>query len=427
MSTPNVAVLQTRLRSRAGSSLAVALMLAGCGEGFSSKGGEGAEPATFTPSPGVLRAAPLPSAPVGELAQGLNDAGLALMRAQPPQDNFVFSPASIGHVLLMARGAADEATGVSIDLALALPEGLSAHQAWNTLDQALASADASQEDVTLAMADRMWPRLGVSPDQEWVDLLVAEHGVTTRPLDFVGDTEGSRQTINEWVSEQTQGLIPELLPPGFISGNTVLVLTNALYFKARWQTIFGKYGSVMDAFTHLDGSTETVELMRELELSDRRGSGDGFVGAEIPYVGGELSMLVLVPDAGRFEEVRGRLDRDLLDAVDASFSEGPYELLLPKWQTTSQLDLMAWLGSIGAAPGSYPKITPDAVLGAAVHAADISVDEWGTVAAAATGFGFDESAGPQPELVIRADRPFFYFIRHRPSGLVLFAGQVTDP
>src|SRR5690606_1411655 len=135
--------------------------------------------------------------------------------------------------------AADEATGASIDLGLALPEGASAHQAWNALDQALASADASQEDVTLTMADRIWPRLGVTPDQEWVDLLAREHGATSQPLDFVEDAEGSRQTINDWVSEQTQELIPELLPAGFIKGNTVLVLTNALYFKARWQRIFG--------------------------------------------------------------------------------------------------------------------------------------------------------------------------------------------
>ena len=87
----------------------------------------------------------------------------------------------------------------------------------------------------------------------------------------------------------------------------------------------------------------------------------------------------------------------------------------------------AWLEAIGAAPGSYPTITPDSVLGAAVHGADIEVDEWGTVAAAATGFGFDSSGPPEPDFVVAADRPFFYFVRHRDSGLVLFAGQVTDP
>jgi serpin B len=166
--------------------------------------------------------------------------------------------------------------------------------------------------------------------------------------------------------------------------------------------------------------------MRELELADRRGSGDGFVGAEIPYAGNDFSMLVLVPDQGRYDELIDRLDQALLDDIDQSFSTGPYELLLPKWDDTHHLDL-DWLTAIGAAPGSYPAITPGAFLGAAVHAADIAVDERGTVAAAATALGFEVSGPPEPQLTVAADQPFIYLIRHRPSGLVLFAGHVTDP
>ena len=229
------------------------------------------------------------------------------------------------------------------------------------------------------------------------------------------------------MGEQTQGLIPELLPQGFIDANTVLVLTDALYFKARWERIFGKYEPVTGTFTRLDGSTLEVEFMRELELADRRGRGDGFVAAEIPYVGGAFSMLLIVPDEGRFAEVRERLGQDLLDEIDASFTTGPFELLMPGWSDKAQLDLMGWLTEIGAAPGLYPGITPEAFLDAAVHAADITVDEWGTVAAAATGFGFAESGPPEPELTVAADKPFLYLIRHRSSGLVLFAGQVVDP
>jgi serpin B len=386
-----------------------------------------AAPASFAPSAGVLRAAPLADAQMGALAGGFNDAGFELLRTRPAGENLIFSPASIGHALLMARGAADDATGASIDEALALPAGLAAHEAWNALEQALVAAAAAEDDVTITLADRIWPRIDVTPEQDWVDLLAREHGASSVPLDFAGDAEGSRGVINDWVGEQTQGLIPELLPAGFITGDTTLVLTDALYFKARWQAIFGKYESVMDTFTHLDGSTEPVELMRELELGDRRGRGEGFVGAEIPYAGNELSMLLIVPDSGRFDDVRAALGQDWLDAVDASFTTGPYELLLPKWKTTSQLDLLAWLEDIGAAPGSYPKITPGSFLSAAVHGADIEVDQWGTVAAAATAFGFAESAGPEPEFVVEANRPFFYFIRHRDSGLVMFAGQVMDP
>jgi serpin B len=385
-----------------------------------------ATPGVLAVSEGVVRAEPAPGAPVAELAAGFNEAGFALWRTQPVDGNLVFSPASIGHALLMARAAADEATGAAIDLALGLPAGVAAHEAWNAIDQSISRAVGAEDELTVAIADRIWPRLDVQPDQAWVDLLTAEHGVTTQLLDLAGDPEGSREVINAWVGEQTRGLIPELLPTGFIHGQTVLVLTDALYFKAQWQRVFGKYDAVMGTFTCLDGSTARVGFLRELELADRRGRGDGFVGAEIPYVG-PFSMLLIVPDEGRFAEVRGRLSQGLLDEIDATFTTGPYELLMPEWDDTTQLDLMGWLTEIGAAPGSYPGITPDAFLDAAVHAADITVDEWGTVAAAATGLGFAESGPPEPEFTVAADKPFLYLIRHRPSGLVLFAGQVTDP
>ena len=390
-----------------------------------------AEPGTgapLEPSTGTQRAAVVASAPVQELARGLNEAGFDLWRTQPLEQDLIFSPMSIGHALLMARAAADEATGQSIDSAFGLPAGLAAHQAWNAIDQAIAAIDQAQQEVTVTIADRIWPRLELTPAQEWVDLLASEHGASTRTLDFAGDAEGSRRSINQWVGEQTQGLIPELLPVGFIQPNTLLVLTDAVYFKARWQTIFGKYGPVSGTFTRLDGSTRPIELMEERELGARRGRGDGFAGAELPYVGQQLSMLVLVPDEGRFAEIRSELSQALLDGIDASFGTGPYRLLLPKWSSkTPSLDLLTWLAELGAAPGSYPAIAPGAFLGAAVHGADISVDEWGTVAAAATGIGFDESGAAEPELTVAADRPFLYVIRHVPSGLVLFAGQVLDP
>ncbi len=427
----------------------VALVVAACGDGAGSTdstlhGGAGvssaaptstaatgdrpvAERVVLLPTAGVERTDPIADAPVGELVAGWNNAGFELWRTRPSDGNLVFSPASIGHALLMARAAADDATGSAIDDAFGLPSGLGAHQAWNATDQMIGSAADAEDEITVRIADRIWPRLDIEPDQAWIDLLASEHGATTETLDFVGDPDGSREIINAWVGEQTEGLIPQLLPDGIIDDQTVLVLTDAIYFKAQWQTVFGKYENVTDSFTLLDGSTTQVEYLRELELTDRRGAGDGFMGAEIPYVGGNFSMLVIVPDQGRFTEIRDRLDQELLDEIDATFTTGPFELLIPKWASNTQLDLLAWLQGIGAAPGRYPGITPDAFLAAAVHGADITVDEWGTVAAAATALAFELSGPPEPELTIKADRPFLYLIRHRPTGLVLFAGQVTDP
>lgn len=375
-------------------------------------------------SEGVERAEPLGEAPVAELAAGFNDAGFGLWQVQAPNQNLVFSPMSIGHAMLMARAAADLGTGRAIDAGFGLPDGVSPHEAWNALDQTMAREGGG---ATLRMADRIWPRTDVTPGQDWIDLLATYHGVTTEALDLAGDPSGSRETINGWVGDQTEGLIPELLPEGFIDSETVLVLTDAIYFEAAWATPFGKYAGTTGDFTRLDGSTVEVDYMRELELEDRRGIGDGYEAAEVPYSDGEFSMLLIIPDEGRFDELRGRLGQGLVGEVDDALTTGPYELLMPKWETTTQMDLLAWLQAMGAAPGDFPEISPGAFLGGAVHGADIAVDEWGTVAAAATGLGFEESATSEPGLTIQADQPFLYLIRHRSSGLALFAGQLTDP
>ncbi len=396
----------------------VALLFAACASS------EAAEPLAATE--GLGRSAADPDAATLELAAGFNEAGFDLWRTQAVEDNLVFSPMSIGHALLMARAAADEPTGAAIDLALGLPED--PHAAWNAIDQRMADNAARQEDITLTLADRIWPRLDLAPNQDWVDLLTAEHGVTVQPLDLAGDQEGSRDIINEWVAEQTNQLIPELLPDGFLQPSTVLVLTDAVYFEAKWERIFGKYGPITGEFTKLDGSVVTVEFLQDLEMGRfPHGSGDGFDFIHLPYAGERFSMLLIVPDEGRFAEIRAGLNQGMLDEIDRGGSTGPLDLVMPEWTTNTSIDLMSWLSDIGAAPGLYPGIAPDAFLGAAVHGADIAVDDQGTVAAAATGLGFPETGPPEPEMVIRADQPFLYLIRDNVSGMVMFAGQVTDP
>ncbi len=402
----------------------LALVAAACGS--SGDGVTAIEPTTNT------RAEVTADPPITKLAAGFNDAGFDILRSQPATDNVVLSPVSIGHAVLMARAAADEPTGAAIDAALNLPAGMAAHDAWNAIDQMIAEANGATTDINqepspiITIADRIWPASGITPDQDWVDLLATHHGSDVSTID-VTQPEASREEINTWVSNATEQLIPELLPAGFIKPNTTLVLTDAIYFKAQWQSIFGKYGTIDGDFTTLDGTAEPTTFMRDLENSGARGTGDGWAAAELPYRGNTFSMLVVVPDSGRFDEVRTNLSDTLLSEIDGVIEPGPYELLLPKWEDDANIDLLPWLTEIGAAPGNYPAITPGTFLSGGVHAADIAVDEMGTVAAAATGLSFLESGPPEPEFTIAADKPFFYLIRHNETGVVLFAGQVTNP
>lgn len=147
---------------------AVALVAAACGTGTTPTSTEPATTGSLGTAPpvppqtlaaSVSRVEPDPGAPVDQLVSGFNDAGFALLDRQD-SENFVFSPLS--NALLMARGAADDPTGEAIDDLFDLPAGRSAHEAWNAVDQTIASAAGAQEDIVVTIADRIWPRIGLS-------------------------------------------------------------------------------------------------------------------------------------------------------------------------------------------------------------------------------------------------------------------------
>ncbi|MBS3939441.1 MAG: serpin family protein, partial [Actinobacteria bacterium] len=256
-------------------------------------------------------------------------------------------------------------------------------------------------------------------------------GSRVEPLPLKADSERSRVRINDWVAEQTEDLIPDLVPPGVLGPDSELVLVNALYLEADWALPFGKYGTEDAEFTRLDGSTVAVPLMHELELLGPAVATDTFAATEVPYEGNDLSMLVVVPAEGSYVEVEARLGGGLIDEIDATAAGQAVELFLPRFESDSTLDLRALiegdLGATGVFGAGYDGIAPGITMESAVHAADIAVDEQGTVAAAATALEFPTSGPPEPEVTVRADRPFLYLIRHRPTGAVLFLGRVLDP
>ncbi|HEX2045359.1 MAG TPA: serpin family protein [Gaiellaceae bacterium] len=376
--------------------------------------------------------APVGSADPVRLAQGLNSFGLEyhrLLAARSPGENVVFSPLSIGIAFGMADAGARGATAAQIEQVFRLPaSGAELHAAFDALDRELANAGKSR----LRLANRMYPAVGYPLVPDFVETLGRSYGAPLERLDFAADPGGARERINRWVAERTEKRIPELLPAGFVDPTTVLVLVNALYLEAKWSQPFGKYPTESAPFTRLDGSSVDVPTMRNAELRTRYVDAEGYQAVELPYGDGELSMLVLVPKHGRFGALERRLDARGLAAVDAAMGEGIVDLFLPRWSASFSVDLVDTLPELGLTlpfrGGDFTGISPgNPFIGAGVHAADIEVDEHGTVAAAATGLGFAESGPPEPDAVIRADRPFLYLIRHTETGAVLFLGRVVDP
>jgi serpin B len=412
------------MAGRSLSILLVALVAAACGGG-SESGSPGEVVGT------EIDRAPAEPADASKLVAGLTEFAFdyhGVRAERAPAGNLVFSPLSMAMAFGMAHAGARGETAAQIEEVFHLPaSGAELHAAFNALDQGLADSGKS----TLRLANRLFPAVGYELEQGFVETLAAQYGAPPERLDFAGDAEAARERINTWVSERTEKRIPELFPAGVLDSATRLVLANALFLKAKWTQPFGKYPTEKAPFRRLDGSTVRVPLMHNAELRTRYVEAGNVQAVELGFGEGELSMLVVVP-TGDFAAFERSFDAARLAELDGAAKTGIVDLYLPRWSASSSLDLAADLSRLGLtlpfSGGDFTGISADnPFLDAAVHAADIDVDERGTVAAAATGLSFAVSGPPEPDTVIRADRPFLYLIRDTGTGAVLFVGRLVDP
>jgi len=372
------------------------------------------------------------------LVQGNNAFALDLYRElSNAQGNLFFSPFSISQVLAMAFAGARGETERQMTNALhyELPQGR-LHPSFNALDRELASRGRglqAEENrfIELNIANAMWGEQGYEFLPDFLDVLAENYGAGLRPLDFTGAPEESRVIINDWVSSETQDKIRDLLSPGTVNSLTRLVLTNAIYFNASWQLPFDKQLTRAFPF-HLAGDG-TVEAPMMTETSrDFYGyvEGTGYQAVDIPYFSNEMSMIILLPDAGTFREFEDSLSAQLLDRIFDGLEIDNITLTMPLFELESEFSLKQTLAVMGmpdafgaGADFSAMTGTRELWISKAVHKAFVSVDEEGTEAAAATAVVFEES-GP---LMVTVDRPFIFLIRDRATGTILFLGRVMNP
>ena len=433
-----------RVRTVAALVVVLGLVAAACGDGGASDSGSLIVSGPLIASDLQRRAPEAPADDMAAVAAGNNAfaaAAYALLAAE--EGNLVYSPASIRLALAMtyagARGetAAEMAEVLRFDLS---DEAL--HAAFNALDQELASrnqefpatGDGVERKVQLSIANSLWGQDGFTFAPEFLDTLAENYGAGMRVVDFVEATEAARQAINDWVAGETNDRITDLIPEGVLSEMTRLVLTNAVYLDATWSWLFNKDDTWQAPFFLLDGSEISVDTMHQ-DRSFLYAAAEGWQAVELPYVGGELAMLFVVPDFGRFAEVEGLVGAGLLDEVVAGLESTQVDLGLPKYEfrfKSSVVDLLAAMGMPAAfdpAAADFSGMTTEAPLfiSDVIHEAFIKVDEEGTEAAAATAAVANlASAGPE-RVDLQIDRPFLFSLYDRESGEILFMGRVLNP
>jgi serpin B len=351
-------------------------------------------------------------------------------------DNLVLAPVSVTFALAMLEGGArgDTAAEIAGALRFTLPsERL--HPAMNALDAALAAPPSESGGAILHVANAAWGQKDETFVPAYLDLLAENYGAGMHVVDFAGDTETSRQTINAWVSERTAGKISELFAPDILDPLTRLVLTNAVYFRADWKTPFA--ADSRQAPFHAPGGDVSVAMMagpKDVPIW----SGPGYQAAALPYRGGHTSMIVVVPDAGGFDAFEQALTGDALgtifgakDGNDNGAGAQPGAVLMPRFKIetgSSLVDALKALGMRSAfsdADLSGINGRQDLYVADVVHKVFLAVDEKGTEAAAATGVVVNTRSAALVSLVV--DRPFLFFIRHDPTGAILFQGRILSP
>ncbi len=376
-----------------------------------------------------------PEAPPSEVVASMNHFAWDLYSrlAGQSQENLFLSPASISTALVMTYAGARENTATQMAEVLHLPASR-VHEGFGAMVRYLNHL-GSQEDLELSMANALWAQQGYPFLTEFTELLDTRYDAGLRLVDFAGETEAARQTINEWVEEQTNEKIQDLIPRGVLSGDTRLVLTNAIYFLGNWQQPFDAAKTAPLPFTTGAGRQVKTPTMHQ-EARFRYAEDATAQCLEMAYEGGDMAMTILLPrQTDGLAELEGRLDASALQQWTDRLRPQRVSVFLPKFSTTAEFQLKNVLSAMGMTdaftvpPADFSGMdgTRELFVQEVVHKAFVDVGEEGTEAAAATGVVVGVRSAPQPAPEFRADRPFLFLIRDTRSGAILFIGRLAEP
>lgn len=377
----------------------------------------------------------------------VNDFGVDMYHrlASPPEGaagptNLVFSPASIALALAMTRAGAAGTTATEMDAVIHTGDPKTLAHSMNALTTALEARTKTVEvpgaeptNVELSIANSLWAQQDLAFETAFLDLLATEYGAGLQLVDYKFDPDGARTLINQWVDEATKDRIPELLAPGVITPDARLTLVNAIYMKAAWETAFDENLTLPRPFTTTSGETVQTPMMSRRD-DMQYASTHGWQAVVLPYVGGDLSMVIMLPEEGE------PLDPtvDAFGGLDGQLGPQLVNLTMPKFDIETSVGLADVLGAMGMPTAFDPDradfsgMTTEEQLfiAAVIHQANITVDEDGTEAAAATAVVMEatsaESDPPQPIDFI-VDRPFVFAIRDNATSAILFLGHIGDP
>jgi len=365
---------------------------------------------------------------------GANDSGLEILAksyAEKP-GNVMVSPLSIALCLAMVESGARGNTQAGIDQVLGWPVGERDAVSRAALPLADTLMNAAGEELRMDIANSVWTNRQIPIRTEFSDLVRDRFRARVTSLDF-RDGKASLAAINGWVSQQTRGKIPTILDR--IDAGMLMVLVNAVSFKAQWVNQFSTRNTRPLPFTGLDGKPTEVPMMAG-GASVRYHKSNTSETVFLPYTAGGYGMAIVLPAKGTdFNRFVDGFDAGVFRQISeaATYERGTYTI--PKWTAEFSIDLKRILSGMGmedafrATRADFSGMSQmPSHIDFVIHKTFIAVDEYGTEAAAVTATGMRAgSAAPRNPFTFLADRPFMYVIYHQPTGTICFAGTVVKP
>jgi serpin B len=345
--------------------------------------------------------------------------------------NLFFSPYSISTALAMTYGGARGDTAEEMNRVLHFGGQNATHPAFAALRTSL-NGIQEKGDIQLSIANALWPQQDYAFLPAYMDLIRKDYGSEIRPVNYAQDTEGARKQINRWVEQQTNQKIKDLIGQGVLNSLTRLVLVNAIYFKGNWASQFDAKDTRTAQFRLPDGNTADVQMMSR-KARYGLAEEDNLQVLELPYEGGDLSMLVLLPsEADGLPALEQAISTDMLSSL--GFRTQEVQVSLPVFKLESSFGMSETLKQMGMPKAFSTESdlsgmdgTRDLYISAVIHKAFIEVNEEGTEAAAATGVVVGLRSLPRPPKEFNADHPFLFLIRENSTGTILFMGRMMDP
>lgn len=358
--------------------------------------------------------------------------------ADSSKENTFFSPASIATALAMTSTGARGDTRAQMLTVLGFKDADpdTVHESFAAL---ISNANGNRADrgFQLSMVNRLWGQKGLNFLPAFLDQTQKEYGAGLEELDFAHNVDGARQTINQWVEKQTAEKIKDLIKPGMLGADARMVLTNAIYFKGAWAEQFEKEMTREEAFKLGAGDEKVNAQMMNRSGSYRYAEDDAVQILEMPYVGNEVSMVVVLPRAADgLSKLEKLVDAKWLEAMPGGLKSRQVQVAFPRFKMRTEFELSKVLAKMGmplafSDKADFSGMTSEAklMIDQVIHQAYVDVNEEGTEAAAATAVTMRLMAIRQPEkpVVFRADHPFMFMIRDTRSGAILFMGKVMNP